>query len=68
MITDLRDYPTDAAGKVADRAKGPAQPTSGAASSVAHKVEPVASGKTASKTAGHVKRPPILALTRLWRR
>jgi hypothetical protein len=68
MITDLRDYPTDAADKVADKAKGPAQPASGAASSVAHKVEPVASGKTGPKAADRVKRPPILALTRLWRR
>jgi ElaB/YqjD/DUF883 family membrane-anchored ribosome-binding protein len=52
---DLKDHPTDAAQKVADKAKGAAETVSSAALSIADKAKSGEFGETARKAADQVR-------------
>jgi len=54
-FNDLRDHPTDAAQKVADKAKGVVETARGAASSIADKVRSVEVGGTVRKAADQMR-------------
>jgi hypothetical protein len=54
-FNDLRDHPTDAAQKVADKAKGVVETARGAASSIADKVSSVEVGGTVRKAADQIR-------------
>jgi hypothetical protein len=54
-FNDLRDHPTDAAQKVADKAKGVVETARGAASSIADKVRSVEVGGTVRKAADQIR-------------
>jgi ElaB/YqjD/DUF883 family membrane-anchored ribosome-binding protein len=54
-LNDLRDHPTDAAQKVADKAKGVVETARGAASSIADKVRSVEVGGTVRKAADQMR-------------
>jgi hypothetical protein len=53
-FNDLRDHPTDAAQKVADKAKGVVETARGAASSIADKVRSVEIGGAVRKAADQI--------------